>query len=88
MPHPEDCVSGKQMHFPQKNELIVGRSKQRDLVLNDNRVSRNPARIYRMGSQWFIEDLGSTNGVQVNGQNTDQHMLVPMTTSTQRYCWH
>ena len=75
MPRLENCASGEQIHFPQKNELILGRSKQCDLVLNDNRVSRNHARIYRMGSQWFIEDLGSTNGVQVNGQNRDQHML-------------
>jgi len=75
MPRLENCASGEQIHFPQKNELILGRSKQCDLVLNDNRVSRNHARIYRMGTQWFIEDLGSTNGVQVNGQNRDQHML-------------
>jgi len=75
MPNLVDSESGQEIHLPQQDEIILGRSKQCDLVLNDNAVSRKHARIYRIGSQWFVEDLGSTNGVKVNGKKTDQHML-------------
>lgn len=46
----------------------LGRSRECDVVLADSNVSRRHARI-ALGSDgvWTVEDLGSTNGVQVNG---------------------
>jgi hypothetical protein len=46
----------------------LGRSRDCDVVLGDSNVSRRHARI-ALGSDgaWTVEDLGSTNGVQVNG---------------------
>ena len=46
----------------------IGRSRECDVVLGDSNVSRKHARI-ALGEdgQWTVQDLGSTNGVQVNG---------------------
>lgn len=46
---------------------VIGRSRECDIVLGDSNVSRRHARIALEADGWTIEDLGSTNGVQVNG---------------------
>ncbi len=47
---------------------LIGRSRECDVVLEDSNVSRNHARIAFSGEgAWMVEDLGSTNGVLVNG---------------------
>ncbi|HLL05564.1 MAG TPA: FHA domain-containing protein [Myxococcaceae bacterium] len=48
-----------------KTEL--GRGENVDLRIRDRAVSRNHARIIRDGSRFAIRDLGSPNGVFVNG---------------------
>ena len=45
----------------------VGRSRDCDIVLEDSGISRRHAEIRPSGDGWEIEDLGSTNGVIVNG---------------------
>jgi hypothetical protein len=48
---------------------VIGRSRDCDIVMSDPNVSRRHAEIRPDGrSGWTIEDLGSTNGVKVNGQ--------------------
>lgn len=46
---------------------VIGRSRECDIVLEDSGVSRRHAELRPRGSAWTIEDLGSTNGVRVNG---------------------
>lgn len=49
--------------------LIVGRSADNcDLYIKDGSVSRRHARIFRSAGKLMIEDLGSTNGVSINGR--------------------
>ncbi|HEX7299299.1 MAG TPA: DUF3662 and FHA domain-containing protein [Solirubrobacteraceae bacterium] len=46
----------------------VGRSRECDIVLADSNVSRRHAELRPLGDGWTITDLGSTNGVKVNGE--------------------
>ncbi len=48
--------------------LIIGRSRQSDLIVADRFLSRKHARIYKDGDQWLLEDLGSQNGSQLDGR--------------------
>jgi adenylate cyclase len=48
------------------NEVRIGRGSDNDVVLADYSVSRKHAAVRREGGAWFVYDLMSTNGVQVN----------------------
>jgi hypothetical protein len=48
---------------------VVGRSRDCDVVLEDSGVSRHHAELRPSGRGWTVRDLGSTNGIQVNGQD-------------------
>ena len=51
---------------------VIGRQRSGDnIVLNDTNVSRRHAQISHKGQSWYLEDLGSTNGCQVNGVDVD-----------------
>jgi Protein of unknown function (DUF3662)/FHA domain len=60
-------VSGRRLLVPPRG-AAVGRSRDCDIVLEDSSVSRRHAELRPRGSAWTVEDLGSTNGVRVNGQ--------------------
>jgi len=59
--------------------LVIGRGTDADLRINDPGISRRHARIVVTGSSQHptitIEDLGSTNGITVNGQKVDRAAL-------------
>lgn len=59
-----------------KDTLIVGRMEDSDVNIPDPGVSRRHAEIRREGDEWVIIDLGSTNGVLVNGKRVNRHRLV------------
>lgn len=44
------------------SSILIGRSPACTLVLDDDYSSSRHARIYPQGDQWYVEDLGSTNG--------------------------
>jgi FhaA, N-terminal domain/FHA domain len=46
---------------------VVGRSRDCDVVLDDAGISRRHAEIRPGREGWTVQDLGSTNGVRVNG---------------------
>lgn len=60
-------VEGRRLAVPASG-AVLGRSRDCDVVLSDSNVSRRHAEIRPSGSAWVIEDLGSTNGVRVNGR--------------------
>ena len=47
---------------------VLGRSRDCDIVLEDPNVSRRHAEVRPSGGSWIVNDLGSTNGVKVNGR--------------------
>jgi hypothetical protein len=49
---------------------VIGRSRDCEVVLDDAGISRRHAEIRPRAGGWTVEDLGSTNGVLVNGQPT------------------
>ncbi|MFP2932645.1 FHA domain-containing protein, partial [Pyxidicoccus sp. 3LG] len=57
---------GRELYFEQA-EVRVGRTSENDLVLLDHGVSRKHARILERGGQYFVEDMGSSNGTAHNG---------------------
>jgi Protein of unknown function (DUF3662)/Inner membrane component of T3SS, cytoplasmic domain len=59
------------------DRVVVGRSRDCDVVLSDPNVSRRHAELRRDGGSWTVFDLGSTNGVKVNGQRADRVPLSP-----------
>jgi FhaA, N-terminal domain/FHA domain len=59
-------VSQRRILVPPRGATL-GRSRDCDVVLEDSSVSRRHAELRPHGSEWTIEDLGSTNGVRVNG---------------------
>ena len=74
-PLDEPGVNGLQLSMdsaePQiitKQRFVIGRGKHCDLVINSGKVSREHAVISREGDDFFIEDLGSSNGTWFNKQ--------------------
>src|SRR5215217_6282516 len=51
-----------------RSGAVVGRSRDCDIVLGDSNVSRRHAEVRPTDDGWTIVDLGSTNGVTVNGR--------------------
>ena len=47
---------------------VLGRSRDADVVLNDPNVSRHHAEVRPSGGSWIVNDLGSTNGIKLNGR--------------------
>ncbi len=48
------------------DELTVGRAGGCQVTIDDNYVSQLHARVFRRDGQFYVEDLGSTNGTFVN----------------------
>ncbi|HMP02086.1 MAG TPA: SpoIIE family protein phosphatase [Gemmatales bacterium] len=57
-------------------EFVFGRQADADLQLNAREVSRRHARLLREGAQWFLEDLGSSNGTYVNSERVAGRLRV------------
>jgi len=47
---------------------VIGRSRDCEVVVSDQNVSRRHAEVRPSGGKWMVKDLGSTNGVKVNGR--------------------
>jgi Inner membrane component of T3SS, cytoplasmic domain/Protein of unknown function (DUF3662) len=70
-------VGGGRRNVLSGSRVVVGRSREADLVLQDPNVSRRHAELRRGDEGWQIVDLGSTNGIKVNGQRVNNAQLRP-----------
>ena len=57
--------------------FVIGRSRECDLVLDDPNVSRRHAELRYEDGGWAVHDLGSTNGIKLNGRRSRGGRLSP-----------
>jgi len=55
--------------------LRIGRSPDNDIILRDPATSGHHARLERRADQFWVVDLGSTNGTFVNGESIQEKQL-------------
>lgn len=55
------------LHVDLLGPIVIGRSPSCDVVIEEEYVSGNHARLSLQGPSLVLEDLGSTNGTMVNG---------------------
>jgi len=60
-----------------KDRLILGRREGCDIVLNFSNVSGQHCRMTIEHGYWFVKDLGSRNGVKVDGRQVVRKRLDP-----------
>jgi len=60
--------------------LLIGRGNDAAIRLDDDYVSTRHARIASSGDQWFVEDLGSTNGTYVGTSRISQATTIQLGT--------
>ena len=56
--------------------VLIGRGNDAAIRLDDDYVSTRHARIVSSGGQWYVEDLGSTNGTYLGSQRLTQPVPV------------
>lgn len=57
--------------------IVIGRSSECNVVINDDRVSRKHASMHPQNDGWVVADLGSRNGTQVDRETiSGPHQLV------------
>jgi len=58
-----------------KRRVLLGRSRECDIQVDDANVSRRHAELRQEGSTYWIVDLDSTNGIEVNGKRVKRAKL-------------
>jgi Inner membrane component of T3SS, cytoplasmic domain len=59
-------------------QITIGRAEDSTLVINDDYASARHARLVPRGGQWFVEDLGSTNGTYLDRAKVTGPTPVPL----------
>ena len=59
-----------------KEEFVIGRgSKTADLPIKDGNISRRHAAIVLQNGAFYMKDLGSTNGIEFNGERVESRLI-------------
>jgi pSer/pThr/pTyr-binding forkhead associated (FHA) protein len=56
--------------------ITIGRSENSTLRLQDSSISSSHARMSYHHQQWWLEDLGSTNGTRLNNQAVSSPIIL------------
>lgn len=71
-----DSLDGIQNYSFTRAEITVGRDPLCDCHLDDKTVSLRHARLSFHHKQWWVEDLGSTNGTFLNQETVSTPMVI------------
>lgn len=67
--------AGSQYSLPNDRQIVIGRGTDCTIHLDDKDVSRRHASLQPFGTDYYIMDMGSTNGILVNGTQVEKKML-------------
>ncbi len=74
----EAAATGAMLRLPdgglyrvEKSSFVIGRSHETDLTIDSRKLSSRHCRVFYDGHAWNVADLGSKNGLAVNGRPTD-----------------
>jgi pSer/pThr/pTyr-binding forkhead associated (FHA) protein len=65
----------REQQLDESDHITIGRRKSNMIVIENLAVSGEHAVIVAMDSNYFLEDLDSTNGTHVNGKRVKRHVL-------------
>jgi pSer/pThr/pTyr-binding forkhead associated (FHA) protein len=68
-------VEDGRRHEIRKRRTVIGRSKDCDIQLADPNISRRHAELRQEGTAYWIVDLDSTNGIEINGHRVKRAKL-------------
>lgn len=69
-------VTGTRSIFPITQTVVkLGRNAENQVVLNDPSISRFHAEIRAMNGDFYVHDIGSKNGILVNGERVAERKL-------------
>lgn len=78
MPPDQLVLVGSDRHWDLDSDKVqLGRSSSNAVVIDDPNASRIHAELVSREGQWWITDLGSTNGTLVNESAIKEHRLSP-----------
>jgi pSer/pThr/pTyr-binding forkhead associated (FHA) protein len=66
--------------FEDKKPVTIGRSDKNDIPLTAEGVSRNHLEIIFDNGEYFVKDLGATNGSFINEEKLDANKKIPFNT--------
>jgi pSer/pThr/pTyr-binding forkhead associated (FHA) protein len=62
-------------HPVTSRRVVLGRSRECDIRVEDGNVSRRHAELVQEGATYWLVDLGSTNGTELNGETVQRAKL-------------
>ncbi len=75
MPRLITTREGRTTEYELTGLTTIGRGSQNTIRLPSGKVSRNHAHIREQDGSWVVEDLGSSNGIRVNGNRVSSATL-------------
>lgn len=73
---PESDGKAIEARFGRREEIIIGRGVDCDVVIKDAKASRRHCRLTRRSEGFALEDLGSKNGTWVDGKRIAEQVLL------------
>jgi pSer/pThr/pTyr-binding forkhead associated (FHA) protein len=74
------ALAGTRVSLEDSRPILIGRADDSTLVLDDDYASTRHARISQSGDDWYVEDLGSTNGTYLDRNKVSGPTRVPIGT--------